>query len=276
MLLESWQAIEIIFLFVLGLCVGSFLNVVIYRIGEGKGPRKGFVFGRSFCDHCKKRLKWFDNIPLLSFLILRGRCRNCGQKISRQYPLVEFFTGVLFAFAGWWVFKDCLSSSWCLIETFAYCWVLAGLIAVFVSDLKYRIIPDEVVFSSVAVVLLGRLVGKFWGANLEFPGSFLGSLFSSLGAVLFFLFLIWATKGKGMGMGDVKYVFFMGVLLGWPNILVGLVLAFLTGAVVGVILILIGKKRFGQQVAFGPYLVVATFIAWFWGQQIFNAYLKLL
>jgi prepilin signal peptidase PulO-like enzyme (type II secretory pathway) len=145
---------------------------------------------------------------------------------------VEFFTGALFAFAGWWVLKDCLSSLWCLIGIFVYCWVLAGLIAVFVSDLKYRVIPDEAVFSSAAVVLLGRLVGKFWGANLEFPGSFLGSLFSSLGAVLFFLFLIWATKGKGMGMGDVKYVFFMGALLGWPNILVGLILAFLTGAVV--------------------------------------------
>ena len=274
MFLLNWSIAEFVFIFILGLCVGSFLNVVIYRTWLAKG--KGFVWGRSFCDHCKKTLKWFDNIPLLSYIALEGRCRFCRKKISLQYPLVEFATGLLFVFVWVMLGQKCISGSQCFLMMIFYCWMVAALVAVFVSDLRYRIIPDEVIFSSGLLILLIRLLETFFGFSIDFGGGILGAALSSLGAGLFFLILIRITKGKGMGMGDVKYVVFMGILLGWPKVLVGLFLAFLTGAVVGVILILTGRRHFGEQIAFGPYLSLATFIALFWGQQILDAYLKLL
>jgi len=236
-------------LFIFGVCVGSFLNVVIYRLNNGFSPLKG----RSFCPKCKHQLAWFDNIPLLSFVVLRGKCRYCQSPISRQYPLVELATGIitLLIFNLQFTIYNQFSIFNLLI---AYCFLV-----IFVSDLRYGIIPDEVVVFGVVVALVKLLFER--QALLPF-------ILAGLGGLGFFGLLVWITKGKGMGWGDVKLAFLIGLLLGWQKGIAALYLSFLTGAIVGVILILVGKKRFGQTVPFGPFLVICTYIAMYFGEKI--------
>ncbi len=218
--------------------------------------------GRSFCPQCKHQLAWKDNIPLLSFCLLRGRCRSCHSPISWQYPLVELGTGLLFLIAygqmGKWANGQ-------FFQFFYYLIILSFLIVIFVSDLRYGIIPDEVVFPVVGLAVLFHLRGVLEAGTWLHLG---GVLLAALGAAGFFLALVAITKGKGMGMGDVKLVGLMGLLLGWPEIVVALYLAFLTGAMVGVILIFAKKRRFGQTVPFGPFLVSAAWVVLFWGDQL--------
>lgn len=235
-----------LFLFSFGLCIGSFLNCVVYRLNHNLSPLKG----RSICPKCKHQLAWRDNIPLLSFILLRGKCRYCRSPISWQYPIVELIAGVLalliFQFSNFPIFQLIFN----LLIT--YC-----LLAIFVSDLLYETIPDQVIIFGL---LLSLIFGWF-------------NLLAGLGAAGFFLLLVLATRGRGMGLGDVKLVGLMGLILGWPKILIALFLAFLTGALVGVILILLGKKRFGQHISFGPFLAAATLISLFWGGLIWQWYL---
>jgi len=248
----------IIFVFVLGLCLGSFLNVLIDRLPKGEQV----IGGRSYCDHCYKKLGFFDLIPLLSFLFLKGKCRYCGKKISFYYPLVELITGLCFLFILTISLEPLIVK--CLLLT-----VICCLIVIFFTDLKYGIIPDEPVvagvLASVPLVLSASInnsaipLFRYSG----FQNLMTGTLTS---ASFFLLFLI--TRGRGMGLGDVKLAFLMGFLLGWPKIIVAIYLSFLTGALVGVILILIKKKKFGQTIPFGPFLVLGTLIAQFWGEQI--------
>jgi leader peptidase (prepilin peptidase)/N-methyltransferase len=231
-----------VLLFLFGLGVGSFLNVVIWRLNYGYSPIKG----RSFCPKCRHKLAWFDTIPLLSFVFLRGRCRYCQQKISWQYPLVELATALLtlqilnFEFL---IFNQFLVLN--LLITYA-------LIIIFVSDLRYYIIPDEVMYPMLVIS----------------PFFFPKNISIGLAAAGLFLFLVLITRQKGMGWGDVKLAGLMGLVLGWPNTLIALYLAFLTGALIGGILILLGQKRFGQIIPFGPFLAGATYLTLLYGEQI--------
>jgi len=236
---------------ILGISIGSFLNVLISRFGR----KKKWFQGRSVCDHCRRKLKWWENIPLFSFLFLRGRCHTCHSPIPIEYPLVELITGLIFFLVVYRFFPlgFFLASLFLLIAVF--------LIAVFLFDLHYRIIPD---WALIGLVILSFLVGFLTEADL------VSQLVTGLVFSLFFLALHLITKGKGMGLGDVKFAFFMGFFLGWPKIVIAFYLAFLTGAVFGVILILLKKKRFGQKIAFGPFLAGATFISWFWGGDLFR------
>lgn len=239
-------------LFLVGLAVGSFLNCLIYRLNKGLSP----IGGRSFCPKCNHTLSWQDNIPLLSFILLSGRCRHCLSPISWQYPLVELGTGILSVVSlQLSVFRgdSFLSTVYCLLITYA-------LIAIFVSDLRYGTIPDKIVYPTIALAILYSL--------FFIQYSIFNYFLSGLGAAGFFLALVAITRGKGMGIGDVKLAALMGLVLGWPKILVALYLAFLTGAIVGVILILLGKKRFGEHIPFGPFLTMATWITLLWGSQI--------
>ncbi len=265
--------------FIFGLVVGSFLNCVIYRLEK----KESFLKGRSFCPHCKHTLCCWDLIPIFSFLILKGKCRYCQKKISWQYPLVEIATALLFllifnfsAFGGpavgWQFYQNLLSIFYFLL---AACFLLI----IFVFDLKHFIIPDKVIFPAIAIAFLYRLfeVLKFghWDLignwKLEI-GNFLGAAF---GAAIFFLIIVLVSRGKWMGLGDVKLAFFMGLFLGFPNIVVALFLAFLIGAIIGVGLILVKKKNLKSELPFGPFLVTGTFIALFWGQAIVYWYLNL-
>lgn len=240
----------VVFIFIFGLCIGSFLNVLIYRL-----PHFLPITGRSFCPKCKKKILWYDNIPLVSFILLRGKCRTCHSPISLQYPLVELATGILTVYS----IQYAVFSGENLLNTFYYLLLLYALIVVFVSDLRYQIVPDQVIYPAIGISLIRQisLIGQGW--------SF---LLSGLGAGLFFLILHLVTRRRGMGMGDVKLAFLMGLVLGFPKIILALYLAFLTGAFVGVILILVGKKRFGEHIPFGPFLTSATLVSLFWGDEI--------
>ena len=246
--------------FIFGLCVGSFINCLVYRLHLR--DTRGVLIGRSFCPRCKHQLAWYDNIPLLSFILLKARCRYCQKKISIHYPLVELGTGVLTLLVLFHL-RGVLSGH--LAGVLFYLLITYALIAIFVSDMLYFTVPDEVVWSAIGISFLRILVTGHW--SLVIPGLLSG---------LFFLALVLATKGRGMGLGDVKLAGLMGLVLGYPKIIIALYLAFLTGAVVGVILILLRKKHFGEHIPFGPFLCTATIISLFWGEIIWKQGLVLL
>jgi len=273
---------ERVIIFLIGLCVGSFLNVLIYRLPRGLG----FVKGRSFCPHCKKKIKWFDNVPLISFILLKGRCRVCHSPISWRYPVVELTTGILFVLAA----QNKLGRLGLLrVEDFLLTILLfSGLIVIFFIDLEHQIIPDEIVLPLIALFSLRQLfpLPTFF-SNFSLLTSHFSTHFSLLTPTLnpfitatissLFLYSIYFfTKGKGMGLGDVKLAFLMGLVLGFPQVVVAFYLAFLTGAAVGIILILARKAKFGQKIPFGPFLAFSTIITCLWGEKIFSLALKAL
>ncbi|MDO8663699.1 MAG: prepilin peptidase [Candidatus Wildermuthbacteria bacterium] len=271
-------ALSYFFIFFFGLAVGSFLNCVIYRLEEGKS----FLKGRSYCPHCKHNLSWQDLVPVLSFLILRGKCRYCRGKISVQYPLVEIATGLLFV-SAFWISPQPLSRGWAtqpigngLWSDFGL-WILISsfLIIIFVYDLKHYIIPDRVIYPAILVSGIWYPVsGIFFDSYTEYD--ILNTIYSAVGAALFFLIIVLVSRGKWMGVGDIKLAFLMGLILGWPNILVALFLAFSIGAIVGISLIILKKKGLKSEVPFGPFLVAGTFLALFWGGDIVSWYLGLI
>jgi prepilin signal peptidase PulO-like enzyme (type II secretory pathway) len=243
--------------FVFGLVVGSFLNCVIYRLNTGES----FLRGRSFCPYCKHILSWKDLIPIFSFLILKGKCRYCGKKISFQYPLVEISTGILFVL----IFSQTISD---LRLTIYELIISCFLIVIFVYDLKHYLIPDQVIYPAIIISLI------FSFLNSKFQ--ILNSIYSAFGASLFFLSIYLISKGKWLGFGDVKLAFFMGLFLGFPKILPALFLSFFLGAIIGIGLILAKKKTLKSEVPFAPFLVAGTFIALFFGERLIFWYLNLL
>lgn len=245
------------FVFLLGLCVGSFLNVLIDRLPRGESV----LWGRSHCDYCKKPLRWFELIPIVSFVLQAGRCRRCHKKLSWQYPLVELATAIGFV----WI-AGVVATPWSNWSHWAYWVIFSSLLVIFVSDLKYQIIPDSMVVTGI-VGVIGTIGGIGWiGENI----------LVGLGAAGFF-FLLWlVTRGRGMGLGDVKLALLLGFLLGYPTIIVGLYAAFLTGAATGVILMMTGKKTLKSTIAFGPFLIIGSVIALVWGERIIRLWGSLL
>lgn len=272
MLLISIIAITL-FLFAIGAAVGSFLNVVIYRTMT----EESWVKGRSKCEDCGYQLRWFDNIPLVSFLWLRGRCRKCRKSIALIHPVVEFLTGALFV---WWYWGGTLlffrltEQPFQLIQPAFWLGVGVLLLMIVVADLSYLIIPDLAVGLLLVTTLTYRVV-LTWAGVMQMS-DLVWSLLAAVGAAVFFGGLWVVTKGRGMGLGDVKLVGPLALLMGWPNSLVGFFLAFISGAVVGVCLLLLGKKRFGQVVPFGPFLVLGTVLALVWGDGLSHWYIGLL
>jgi prepilin signal peptidase PulO-like enzyme (type II secretory pathway) len=254
-----------IIVFILGLIIGSFLNCVIYRLEE----EKSFLKGRSFCPHCKHILNWGDLIPVFSFIFLKTRCRYCREKISFQYPLVELATGLLFVSLLNYGFL----SPFYILHSIFFILFSCFLIIIFIFDLKHYIIPDKVIFPAIITALIYNLYLLFIS---HYPlSTILNNFYAAFGAALFFLIIVLATKGKGMGVGDIKLAFFMGLLLGLPNILVALFLAFLIGAIIGLGMIALKKKTLKSEIPFGPFLILGTFIALFWGSNLINWYLNL-
>lgn len=248
---------EFIIIFISGLCVGSFLNVLIDRL-----PREESVIkGRSHCEKCKKELAWLDLIPLVSFLSLQGKCRYCRTRLSFYYPIIELTTGVLFVTTLYLLGGIRIYDLRFMISLGYYLFITSSLIVVFFTDLKYGIIPDKVIVPAILISFLYLILNTNY---LILP-----HLLSALGACLFFLILFLITKGKGMGFGDVKFAFLMGLVLGFPKIIVSLYIAFLTGAIIGCILIIWRKRKLkGASIPFGPFLVLGTFIAIFWGELV--------
>ena len=248
-------------IFTFGLLIGSFLNAVIYRLDSGEG----IVRARSHCVTCGHVLTWYELVPIFSFIFQRGRCRACNARISLQYPLVELATAILFVF-----YMLSISSL---------------LVVIFVYDLRHYIIPDKIVYPAIGIAFFYQLfrIFDFWPfgtspAGREFVSDLQGAspvLLSALIAAAFFAAIFFISKGKWIGFGDVKLAFLMGLLLGWPGILVALFAAFMLGGIIGLGLIGTGKKSMKSQVPFGPYLVAGTFTALFWGEEIARWYLGL-
>ncbi|KPJ55203.1 hypothetical protein AMJ47_01690 [Parcubacteria bacterium DG_72] len=251
-----------IVVFLFGLAVGSFLNCIIYRLElkEFKKKKKPFLRGRSFCPSCKHVLAWYDLIPVVSFFILRRKCRYCSKKISWQYPAVEIATALLFL--SIFNFQELLITSYWLLIT-------CLLIIIFVYDLKHFIIPDSLVFLAIGVTFLYNLITNYGLLITNY-------LIFGLVVAAFFFAIFALSRGRWMGFGDVKLAFFMGLFLGFPATLVALFFSFLIGAIIGIILILLKKKGLKSEVPFGPFLILGTYIGLFWGDKIVNWYLNIL
>jgi len=247
-------------IFIFGLAVGSFLNCIIYRLKVDKS----FLEGRSYCPKCEHILGWKDLIPIFSFLILKGKCRYCHERISWQYPLVEIATGLLFLLI--FNFQFSIFNFQSLLVTSYWLLVACFLIIIFVYDFKHYLIPDKIIYPAITIAFLYNIFYSYF--ILHTSDFIFHTLFAALGAAAFFLLIVLFSKGKWMGIGDVKLAFFMGLFLGFPNILIALFLAFLVGAIIGLGLIALGKKTLKSEVPFGPFLVIGTFIALFWGDKL--------
>jgi len=261
------------FIFILGLAIGSFLDVLIDRI-----PRGESILGRSHCEYCKKQLRWYELIPLFSFLIQGGKSRCCRKKLSLQYPLVEVITGIFFVIifvipSDTGLLIGSLDALRLLGMTIKEALRLLGmtikfgiiscLIVVFFIDLKYQIIPDSIQVALFIFVLLFSAISYKLQVTNNYLLLITNYLFSGF-IVMAPILLLWlVTKGRGMGFGDVKLAFTMGVLLGIKGGLMALYIAFVTGAVTGVILLIGKKKGLKSKIAFGPFLVIGTVIVLF-------------
>jgi len=266
----------VLFIFVMGMIWGSFLNVVIFRVSHGSSP----LSGRSMCPKCKHQLAWFYNIPLFSFLWLRGRCAYCHKKISIRYPLIEVLTGVMFV---WWFlvgfnFFKLVGSPWSFIQPVF--WLIVGMVmlAIFMTDLLYMVIPFSLNLLLFSLALFYRV--GLTGFGIMQVTDFVQALLSGLGLCLLFLIIQMLTKMikkvDGFGMGDIYLAPALGLLLGWPKIVPGVFFSFVLGAVVGMTLIVFGKKKLGQYLPFGPFLIAGTVIALVWGGSVWSWYMGLL
>jgi len=252
--------------FILGTCIGSFLNHIIYSLEQGAK----FVVHRSRCPKCKRKLRPQDLIPVVSFFLLKGKCRYCKKSISFQYPLVELATGCLFLLITHYLLLT-TSFDLNLLFTIYYLLISCFLIIIFVYDLKHFIIPDKIIYPAIIASIIWYLASSIF-FDFYTKYEILNTMCSAFVAGGFFLAIVLASKGKWMGVGDIKLAFFMGLFLGFPNIIVALFSAFLIGAIIGLGLIIFNKKTFKSEVPFGPFLVIGTFIAMFWSNQIINWY----
>lgn len=290
--------------FIIGLILGSFVKAVADRVALGKS-----LWGRSYCLHCKRQLAWYDLFPFLSFLLLKGKCRYCQKNIPLENFLTEVFLGLVVAL----LFVNLISPnlqllfdySWraplLLLEILFKIFAISVLAIIFFADLKTGLIPDKITYPAAAIAFLYILLStglKSWfyyqglingplGKYLTPPHSnyvyeYIGRIwipagYTVLSAFLlsgFFALLIMITQGKGMGWGDVKYAFLLGLSLGFPNIIPAIFLAFLIGAAVSLVLIALGKKHFGQTIPFGPFLSLGALVSLFWGTNIVNWYVN--
>lgn len=247
--------------FIFGSAIGSFLNVVIDRTTRGES-----IGGRSYCDHCKATLGTIDLVPIVSFVGLGGKCRFCGRPLSWQYPIVEALTAVLFALSVWTLLSGG-NLSWVNLLYFAV--LVSVCVVIAVVDFKYSLIPTSFVY---AASLIALVYNYFYLP----PGAFVEHILAAFGASAFFLLIVVVTRGRGMGQGDVVLAFLMGIVLGIMPTVAAMFLAFFTGAVISIALVVLGKKKFGNTVPFAPFLIFGFLTSLFWGQSLLDWYFKVL
>ncbi len=266
-----------------GLAIGSFLNVCIYRIPL----RKSIVFPGSACPQCGTSIRFYDNIPVLSYLILRGKCRNCKASISIQYPIVELMTGVAFFACAWkWGFGS---------PTFVNTLFIAAIIVLVFTDLNHRILPNVLTLPGIVVGILlspfqsrdfylfdwivPRLSATLWPGNpqavLPWMGSFVGALIG--GGLLFLVGFMYEKlrHREGLGMGDVKMLAMIGAFLGWPFAILTLMAGSLIGTLLGLSLMVFKRGNLQTKLAFGVFLGIGTVLATFYGIQFLAWYLRI-
>jgi len=251
------------FIFLFGLSFGSFLNAWIYRVRENMK----ICNDRSICPTCHQHLVWYDNIPLVSYLLfLKGKCRKCKTDIHWQYPVVEFAVAVIFVLIA---YLHNFHLDFILTPELARDFIVIYLlIFIFIYDLKYQEILDRVTLLPALFLFLATgTLGWLGWYDMVF-GIVIG------GGVFLLQYII--SQGKWIGGGDIRLGVFMGIILGWQNTIFALFLAYVLGAIVGIYLLVVKKKKAKSEVPFGVFLTVATFVAMFWGMQIVNWYLGLI
>lgn len=251
-------------LFLIGLLVGSFLNVVLSRLDTDES----FVTGRSRCDACGATIRWYDNVPLVSFLALRGRCRACARRISWRHPAVELSVAVLFALTGYFLPMPHTVVS-ALGMTLAL-GLIGSLTVVFVHDLDRMEIPVSALGFAIVWTLCSLTLSWLFSRP---PVTFMESgLFEGLvgGAVAFGLFygLVFFSRESWMGMGDAWLALVLGLAVGWKLLLPTLTIAFGSGAIVGIVLIMLGRKELSSRMPFAPFLAASVIFTLFFGTMI--------
>ncbi|MDD5527501.1 MAG: prepilin peptidase [Patescibacteria group bacterium] len=257
--------------FLFGAIIGSFTNCFVWRLHENET-----LWDRSYCPKCRKLIAWFDNIPVLSFLFLRGRGRCCGKKISWQYPLVEFSTACLFALSFYLLAKNLLgeaslSDNLYLIADNKFIlslikdWlIIFALTTIFIYDLRWYLIPDKVALpAALLIFLLNIFLGYNW----------LTLLICAIIGGGFFLLQFLVSQGKWVGGGDIR----LGILLGfatgrYDELILAILLTYFIGSIIGVGLVIFGKKDWSSKVPLGVFLAPALLITLFWGQRIIGWY----
>lgn len=248
---------------VAGAVIGSFLNVVALRLHGGKQ----FITGHSECPKCHRPLGALELIPVLSWLVLRGRCHHCGKPISPQYPLVELATATLFVIA---YLSQPHHAPWDIVVLALWLYIIASFIVLTIYDLRWYLLPDRVLLPIIAPAMainLGEAIRHHSAVLFTHPlaaAVFFGGGFYLLAAV---------SKGKWMGGGDVKLAFIIGLLLGFQKSILAMFVGFDSAAIIGVALILAHRKKRTDMIPFGPFLMAGTLVAFFWGSAIIRWYL---
>jgi len=258
-----------VFIFLLGVMIGSFLNVVIYRLNSGKS----IVRGRSICMTCNKELRWFELIPLFSFLIQNGKCRRCAIKISHQYPIVEFLTGLVFVLIAYRFLPVMdISSGTYIFLIFLYVYIFSLLIVISIYDLRHKIIPDKLVYLFILISFLSIFINtSFITSSSIFVLPSISLLIAGPVLAIPFAALWYFSKGRLMGLGDGKLILGLGWLLGLSAGLFSLVISFWLGTIVGLTLIFLSKKKMNMktEIPFAPFLIICAFITFLFN---FNFY----
>lgn len=245
----------IIILFMLGACFGSFLNVVALR----SISKRSFLLGRSECPNCKRTLLWHDLVPVLSWLFLRGRCRFCRKGISIQYLLVETITGIVFVFGSIMIVD--------IGELILYLVFTSFFIVLFICDAVSYEVPDKIVIPGIILVfIINSLVSK---------NPFLVLIGACVGGSWFLVQFI-LSRGRWVGGGDIRIGALIGALLGFRLIWVSLGLAYISGSILAVILMVFGKKTFKSKLPFATLLLPSAFVAWFYGERLLDWYFNLI
>jgi leader peptidase (prepilin peptidase)/N-methyltransferase len=255
---------DVLFVFVFGAIIGSFVGALTWRWPE----EKSIFDGRSICPHCKHQIRWYDNIPIFSYFILQGKCRDCKKKISKRYVSIEMLTAVSFVFFYQFFPQVSMNLIWLnklpyLLGLSVFLSILSILIAVFIIDLEHQYIPDTLVFILSLLVFIVLMLSSNAGLFLY--------LTAGLGSAVFLLFIHLSTLGRGMGLGDVKLALAMGLVLGYPLAVVWMFSSFVLGSIIGIILIVLKAAKFKQRIAFGPFLVLGFLLAILRGTDILES-----
>jgi len=264
-----------IFVFLLGTIIGSFLNVVIFRFNTGRT----IVKGRSMCMNCSKHLRWYELIPVFSFLIQKGKCRNCASRISHQYPLVEIITGLVFALI---VFKFLpvlyFSYGLYILYVTLFVFIFSLLIVISVYDLRHKIIPNKLVFIFIIISFLSIFINPYlFGSIFTLPT--LATLISGPLLSLPFVLLWYFSKGRLMGLGDGKLFLGVGWLLGLSQGIFAIILSFCLGAVISLIVMFLsknlsdgkaGKINMKTEIPFAPFIIISTLVTFLFNFDVFS------
>jgi prepilin signal peptidase PulO-like enzyme (type II secretory pathway) len=259
------QNLVIGYIALLGLIVGSAINAIVWRLYVGRS----WVRGRSMCPECKHKLAAKDLVPVFSWLVLGGKCRYCKAKIHWQYPVVEIITAGLFALSA----SRMMPQTWLDgLQLALWLVMLTMLIVLTVYDFRWMILPDKVVYPAILLAGVWLMLGATEAFDLH---TLAGPTEAAVLAGAMFYALAAISKGRAMGGGDIKLVFLMGLLLGLKGTMLALLIAFNTGAIFGLLMLALHRKKRRDHIPFGPFLVLGTLVAFLYGQDIVQWYLTI-